>query len=89
MLTAIATVTPGQVNTITLAVADALDHVLDSAVFIQAGSLSTTPPGATTVVASVPALSPLAFAALCFILLLSGALLLRRTPAAGPQGRRG
>jgi hypothetical protein len=89
VLTAIATVTPGQVNTITLAVADALDHALDSAVFIQAGSLSTTPPGATTVVASVPALSPLAFAALCFILLLSGALLLRRTPAAGPQGRRG
>lgn len=91
VLTAIATVTPGQVNTITLAVADALDHVLDSAVFIQAGSLSTTPPAGTpaATAASVPALSPLAFAALGFILLLSGAVLLRRTPTAGPSGRRG
>ena len=89
VLTATATVTPGQVNTITLAVADALDHVLDSAVFIQAGSLSTTPPSGSGAAASVPALSPLPFAALGFILLLSGALLLRRTPAPGPQGRRG
>jgi len=44
VLTATASVNAGQVNTITLGVADALDHVLDSAVFIQAGSLSTTPP---------------------------------------------
>jgi hypothetical protein len=39
-------VNPGQVNTITLAVADALDYALDSAVFIQTGSFSTTPPPA-------------------------------------------
>lgn len=44
VLTATAAVTPGVVNTITLSVADAIDHVLDSAVFIQAGSLSTTSP---------------------------------------------
>jgi hypothetical protein len=89
VLTAIATVTPGQVNTITLAVADALDHALDSAVFIQAGSLSTTAPAGTNTAASVPALSPLAFGVLGFILLLSGAVLLRRTPTAGTNGRRG
>ena len=39
-------VNPGQVNTITLAIADALDGRLDSAVFIQTGSFSTTPPPA-------------------------------------------
>ena len=44
VLTATANVNAGQVNTITLAVADALDEVLDSAVFIQAGSLTTTSP---------------------------------------------
>jgi hypothetical protein len=48
VLTATAAVNAGQVNTITLAVADALDHVLDSAVFIQGGSLSTTPPATPT-----------------------------------------
>jgi hypothetical protein len=45
VLTATANVNPGVVNTIVLGVADALDHSLDSAVFIQAGSLSTAPPG--------------------------------------------
>jgi hypothetical protein len=48
VLTASANVNAGQVNTIVLGVADALDHVLDSAVFIQAGSLSTTAPAAPT-----------------------------------------
>lgn len=49
VLTATASVNAGQVNTITLGVADAIDHVLDSAVFIQAGSLSTTPPASVPV----------------------------------------
>jgi hypothetical protein len=79
VLTATATVTPGQVNTITLAVADALDTALDSAVFIQAGSLSTTPPAGTpATVKGVPAVSAPVLAALGGMLLLSGVLLLRR-----------
>ena len=84
VLTATATVTPGQVNTITLGVADALDHVLDSAVFIQAGSLSTTPPaGAPAATAQgAPALSTPVFLALGLALLLFGALLLRRKATA-------
>jgi|GEM_PF-2506168 len=44
LLTATVNVNPGVVNTITLAVADANDHVFDSAVLIKAGSISTTPP---------------------------------------------
>jgi hypothetical protein len=43
-LTATANVNVGVANTLTLAVADASDDFLDSAVFIQSGSLSTTPP---------------------------------------------
>ena len=78
VLTATATVNPGQVNTITLAVADALDHVLDSAVFIQAGSLSTTPPSPT---ASVPALSIPALLVLGLILLITAGILLRTSTA--------
>jgi PKD repeat protein len=39
-----AAVVPGQTNTMKLAIADASDPVLDSWVFIKAGSLSTTPP---------------------------------------------
>ena len=38
-----ASVTPGQVNHIKLAIADTGDAALDSAVFIQAGSISTNP----------------------------------------------
>lgn len=57
VLTATATVNAGQVNTITLGVADALDHVLDSAVFIQAGSLSTTPPVTPVATPAPPTLS--------------------------------
>ena len=44
VLTARVNVNPGVVNTLTLSVADALDHLLDSAVLIQAGSLTTSPP---------------------------------------------
>ena len=84
VLTATASVTPGQVNTITLAVADAVDHTRDSAIFIQGGSFISPPAPAL----GTPALSPLAFAALGLVLLLSGAVLLRGTPTAGPQGRR-
>ena len=40
VLTAIAAVQPGQVYHLKLAVADALDHILDSGVFLEAGSLS-------------------------------------------------
>jgi len=40
VLTATATVTPGQTNHIKLAIADAGDHILDSDVFIQAGSFA-------------------------------------------------
>jgi hypothetical protein len=47
VLTFTAPVNAGQVNTITIAVADALDDALDSAVFIQAGSLTTAPPPST------------------------------------------
>jgi hypothetical protein len=54
VLTATAAVNPNVVNTITLSVADALDHVLDSAVFIQAGSLSTSPTTPTTPATPVP-----------------------------------
>lgn len=55
VLTATATVNAGQVNTITLAIADALDHVLDTAVFIQSGSLSTQPTQPTTPSTPIPA----------------------------------
>jgi hypothetical protein len=54
VLTATVAVNPNVVNTITLSVADALDHVLDTAVFIQAGSLSTTPTTPTTPATPVP-----------------------------------
>jgi len=77
VLTATATVTPGQVNTITLAIADALDDELDSAVFIQANSLTTTPPVQTGPV-GVPVLSPWMMGALVIGLLASGLLFLRR-----------
>jgi PEP-CTERM motif len=43
------TVVPGETNTMTLAIADASDHVLDSAVFIEGGSFGGDPdstPGA-------------------------------------------
>ena len=60
LLTATANVNPGVVNTLTLAVADANDHVYDSAVLIQAGSLSTTPPAPP----GTPAPSPLILAML-------------------------
>jgi len=43
-----APVEPG-VNTLRLAIADASDHILDSAVFIKEGSLSITPPAAKCV----------------------------------------
>jgi hypothetical protein len=56
MLTATVNVNVGVANTITLAVADALDHVLDTAVFIQSGSLSTTPPPTTPTTPVPPAL---------------------------------
>jgi hypothetical protein len=42
VLTATAQVTPGQTNHIKLAVADAIDTVLDSNVFIKAGSLTSS-----------------------------------------------
>jgi uncharacterized protein (TIGR03437 family) len=48
VLTVTVPVNAGQVNTITLGVADALDHALDSAVFIQSGSFSTAPPPTTS-----------------------------------------
>lgn len=48
VLTAQATVTPNVPNTIVLGVADASDDQLDSAVFIQSGSLSVTPPAPPT-----------------------------------------
>jgi hypothetical protein len=44
VLTCEAGVTQGQTNTMKLAIADASDSILDSAVFIKAGSLTTTPP---------------------------------------------
>jgi hypothetical protein len=43
-LFATATVTPGAVNTIRLAIADSSDTVLDSAVFLKAGSFVNEPP---------------------------------------------
>lgn len=39
-----ASVRPNEINHIKLAVADAADSILDSAVFLRAGSFSTTPP---------------------------------------------
>ena len=77
VLTATATVNPGQVNTITLAVADAMDSALDSAVFIQAGSLSTTAPAGAATAAGAPALSPGILAGLGLMLLFFGVLMLR------------
>jgi len=56
VLTATANVNANQVNTITLAVADALDEALDSAVFIQSGSLSTTPTSTPSAVPAPPSL---------------------------------
>lgn len=77
VLTATANVNAGQVNTIVLGVADALDHALDSAVFIRAGSLSTTPPPS-----SVP-LPPSIFLAIIGIAAtgIYTAFRLRRSPA--------
>jgi hypothetical protein len=47
-LTCMAAVNPAPaINTMKLAIADASDSILDSAVFIEAGSLSTTPPAGT------------------------------------------
>ena len=69
--------TPGVVNTITLAVADALDNVLDSAVFIQAGSLSTTAPTGPATAVGAPALSPGILAGLGLMILFFGVLMLR------------
>src|SRR5712691_6097364 len=48
VLTVTAPVNAGQVNTIIIGIADASDPNLDSAIFVQAGSLSTTPPPVTT-----------------------------------------
>ncbi len=45
VLTCMAPVNAGVANTMKLAIADASDQVLDSAVFLEEGSLSTTPPG--------------------------------------------
>lgn len=47
VLTCEATVNAGVSNTMKLAIADASDQVLDSAVFLEEGSLSTTPPDAS------------------------------------------
>lgn len=48
VLTAGATgLTPGAVNTLTLVIADVSDTLLDSAVFIEGGSLTNTPPPTT------------------------------------------
>lgn len=44
LLTCEAAVTPNATNHIKLAIADASDHILDSNVFLRAGSFSTTPP---------------------------------------------
>jgi len=44
VLTCMAPVISGEANTMKLAIADASDGVLDSAVFLEEGSLSTTPP---------------------------------------------
>ena len=46
VLTCAASVTPNASNHLKLAIADASDSVLDSAVFIKGGSFSTTPPTA-------------------------------------------
>jgi hypothetical protein len=46
-LTCMAAVDPAATNHMKLAIADASDSVLDSAVFIEAGSLSITPPAGT------------------------------------------
>ena len=45
VLTCTAAVNAGVPNTMKLAIADASDTILDSAVFLEEGSLSTTPPG--------------------------------------------
>jgi len=88
-LTAIAQVNAGQVNTITLAVADALDDALDSAVFIQASSLSTTPPPAPPpTTQAAPALSPIPFALLGIILLASGAIFVRHSRTSNARQAR-
>jgi hypothetical protein len=47
VLTCMAPVNPGVVNTMKLAIADASDDVLDSAVFLEQGSLTTVPPTGT------------------------------------------
>lgn len=44
VLTFSAPVNPGEVNRMKLAIADGSDHILDSNVFIQAGTFSVTPP---------------------------------------------
>ena len=56
VLTATANVTPGQSNHIKLAIADAGDHILDSDVFIQAGSFA-----APTVTAQIRFYNPVRF----------------------------
>jgi hypothetical protein len=83
VLTAVAHLNAGQVNTITLAVTDAVDSSLDSAVFIQP-AIYTSP----STVSGVPALSPLALAALGILLLLTATVLLRGLPAARPEAPR-
>jgi hypothetical protein len=54
VLTATANVTPGETNTIKIAVADAGDTVLDSWVFVKAESFSTIPPDDDPIPPDVP-----------------------------------
>jgi hypothetical protein len=51
VLTAIANVNVGVVNTITFAIADAIDYTLDSALFIEAASVPPPPPPTLTSIA--------------------------------------
>lgn len=57
VLTFTAPVNPNVVNTFTLAIADTSDSILDSAVFIQAGSVSTVPIGNSPEPASIGLMS--------------------------------
>lgn len=76
-LTFTAPVNAGVVNTLKIAIADTSDSALDSAVYIQAGTLSTTPP---PVVTAVPTLTEWGLAILGALLLVSCGLILRQKP---------